>query len=195
MSPAFIKGIKENLPNAQITFDKFHIIKIINEGVDKVKRAEAKENPILKGTRYLFLKNEQNLSEKQQQKKVELELTDLNLKSFEAMRMHETFQQIYQAKTMIDFEQLLSKWYNWFSQCNLLAMVETSKIIKNHWQGIVQWKLSSINNGILEGLNSIIQATKRKARGYGKKHCKTMAYLLTGKFYLHKINANLPTCF
>ncbi len=52
MSPVFIKGIRENLPNAQITFDKFHIIKIINEGVDKVRRAEAKENPILKGTRY-----------------------------------------------------------------------------------------------------------------------------------------------
>ena len=97
MSPAFIKGIRENLPNAQITFDKFHIIKIINEGVDKVRRAEAKEDPIMKGTRYLFLKNEQNLSQKQQQKKAELELADLNLKSFEAMRMRETFQQIYQA--------------------------------------------------------------------------------------------------
>ena len=78
MSPAFIKGIKENLPNAKITFDKFHIIKIINEGVDQVRRAEAKENPIMKGTRYLFLKNEQPLSQKQQQKKVELELADIN---------------------------------------------------------------------------------------------------------------------
>ena len=129
MSLVFIKGIRENLPNAQITFDKFHIIKIINEGVDKERRAEAKENPILKGTRYLFLKNEQNLSEKQQQKKAELELADLNLKSFEAMRMRETFQQIYQAKTAADFEQLLGKWYDWVSQCNLPAMVETSKTI------------------------------------------------------------------
>ena len=74
-------------------------------------------------------------------------------------------------------------------------MVETSKTIKNHWQGIVQWKLSSINNGLLEGLNSIIQAAKRKARGYDKKHFKTMAYLLSGKLDLHKINVNLPTCF
>ena len=160
-----------------------------------MRRAEAKENPILKGTRYLFLKNEQNLSEKQQQKKVELELADINLKSFEAMRMRETFQQIYQAETKTDFEQLLSKWYDRVSQCNLPAMVETSKTIKNHWQGVVQWKLSSINNGILEGLNSIIQVAKRKARGYGKKHCKTIAYLLIGKFYLHKINVNKPTCF
>ncbi len=181
MSPAFIKGIRENLPNAQITFDKFHIIKIINEGLDKVRRAEAKENPILKGTRYLFLKNEHPLSKKQQQKKAELELADINLKSFEAMRMRKTFQQIYQAKTRTDFEQLLSKWDNWVSQCNLPAMVETSKTIKPHWQGVVQWKLSSINNGILEGLNSIIQAAKRKARGYGKKYFKTMAYLLVGK--------------
>ena len=58
--------------------------------------------------------------------------------------------------------------------------------------GIVQWQLSSINNGILEGLNSIIQAAKRKARGYGKKHFKThfniVAYLLAGKLDLHKIN-------
>ena len=65
--------------------------------------------------------------------------------------------------------------------------------------GIVQWKLSSINNGLLEGLNSIIQAAKRKARGYGKKYFKThfniMAYLLTGKLDLHKTNVNLPTCF
>ena len=152
-----------------------------------MRRAEAKENPILKGTRYLFLKNEQNLSEKQQQKKAELELADLNLKSFEAMRMRETFQQIYQAKTVIDFEQLLNKWDNWVSQCNLPAMVETSKPLKTIGKalsnrhctmGIVQWKLSSINNSILEGLNSIIQAAKRKARGYGKKHFKTMAYLL-----------------
>ncbi len=114
-------------------FDKFLIIKIINEGVDQVRRAEVKKNPILKGTRYLFLKNEQNLSQKQHQKKVELELelelANLNLKSFEAMRMRETFQQIYQAKIRTDFEHLLSKWYNWVSQCNLPAMVETRKTI------------------------------------------------------------------
>ncbi len=115
------------------------------------------------------------------------------------MRMRETFQQIYQAETVADFEQLLSKWYDWVNQCNLPAMVETSKTIKNYWQGVVQWKLSSINNGILEGLNSIIQAEKRKARGYGKKHFKThfniITYLLAGKLDLHKINVNLPTCF
>jgi len=55
--------------------------------------------------------------------------------------------------------------------------------------------ISSINNGILEGLNSVIQAAKRKARGYGKKHFKTMAYLLSGKLDLNRVNGFLPTCF
>jgi transposase len=65
-SPAFIKGVCKALPNARITFDKFHILKIISAGVDKVRKAEVKDNPILKGTRYLFLKNAQNLTKKQQ---------------------------------------------------------------------------------------------------------------------------------
>jgi hypothetical protein len=60
-------------------------------------------------------------------------------------------------------------------------MVKTAKMIKRHWSGILQWKLSSINNGILEGLNSVIQAAKRKARGYAhfKNKIKTFnAYTL-----------------
>ena len=69
MSPAFIKGVRENMPAAQITFDKFHVMKLINEAVDQVRREEAKGNPFLKGTRYLFLKNEVNLSTKQLEKK------------------------------------------------------------------------------------------------------------------------------
>ena len=111
------------------------------------------------------------------------------------MRMRETFKQVYQAKTRTDFGQLLSKWDNWVSQCNLPAVVETSKTIKNHWQGIVQWKLSSINNGILEGLNSIIQVAKRKARSYGKKTFKDYCLFADWQVFLHKINVNRPTCF
>jgi transposase len=55
MSSAFIKGVAENLPNAQVTFDKFHILKIINEAVDAVRREEAKTNPLLKGARYCLI--------------------------------------------------------------------------------------------------------------------------------------------
>jgi len=57
----------------------------------------------------------------------------------------------------------------------------------------VRWKESQINNGLLEGLNSVIQTAKRKARGYKLKHFKTMAFLLTGKFVFEAINHHLPT--
>jgi len=65
MSPAFIKGVADNLPEAAITFDKFHAVKIINEAVDQVRRAEQKTQGALRGTRYIWLRNPANLSERQ----------------------------------------------------------------------------------------------------------------------------------
>jgi transposase len=62
MSGAFIKSVGEALPQAQITFDKFHAVKLVNDAVDKVRRAESKARPELKNTRYLWLKNEANLA-------------------------------------------------------------------------------------------------------------------------------------
>ena len=195
MSPAFIKGVNDNLPNAEITFDKFHILKIINEAVDKVRREEAKTNPLLKKTRYIFLKNEANLTDKQRAKKEELNLSGLNLQSMEALRMRETFQQIYHTETEESFVALLQKWLDWVLDCGLEPMQKAAQTVQHHLSGIHNWMRSRINNGILEGLNSIIQAAKRKARGYGKKHFAIIAFLLTGKLNLQKVNPFLPTHF
>jgi len=63
MSRAFIKGIEENFPQAAITFDKFHVIKAVNEALDKIRRREAHDNPVLKGSRFDWMKNPRNLSE------------------------------------------------------------------------------------------------------------------------------------
>jgi len=65
MSPAFISGIKTEFPSASITFDKFHVMKIVNEGIDAVRKEEVAMNQCLKNTRYLWLKNPCNLTEKQ----------------------------------------------------------------------------------------------------------------------------------
>lgn len=194
MSPAFIKGVKENLPEAEITFDKFHIIKIINKAVDQVRREEYRYTPELKGNRYIFLKNESNLTAKQKEAKDALNLSSLNLKSFRAMHIREAFQNIYNAESMKEFEGLLKAWYYWATHSQLTPMIKAAKTIKKHWEGILNWKKSLINNGILEGLNSVLQAAKRKARGYKVQHFKTIAYLLTGKLDFSKININcLPT--
>jgi transposase len=192
MSPAFIKGVGENLPNAEIVFDKFHIIKIINEAVDKVRKEEAKTNPLLKDTKYVFLKNQNNYTEKQQAKYEEIKLSKLNIKTFKAMQIREAFQQIYNCKNAISFELSLKKWFWWASHSRIPKIMEVAKTIKRHWKGIVAWANYRINNGILEGFNSLFQAAKAKARGYKKtKTVKAVIYVLTGKLDFSLIN---PFC-
>lgn len=194
MSPAFIKGVTEQLPNAKITFDRFHILKIINEAVDEVRREEAKTNPLLTNARYVFLKNEANLTAKQREKKAELLISGLNLASMKALQMRENFQALYRVFTVGQFVKGLRAWVAWVIACGLEPMQEAAKTILRHWDGIVRWKQSQINNGILEGLNSTVQAAKRKARGYKLDHLITMTYLLTGKLNLQTINPHLkPT--
>ncbi len=194
MSPAFIKGVQENLPNAEITFDKFHIIKIINEAVDQVRRDEAKHQDILKGCRYLFLKNNSNLTVKQKMALGNLQLPKFRLKTIRALQIRETFQEIYQADTIGTFEYLLKKWYFWATHSRLQPIKEVAYTIKRHWDGVVNWKKSHINNGILEGLNSVIQAAKSRARGFrNAKYFCIMAYLITANFDFSKINKFMRT--
>jgi transposase len=192
MSNAFIKGVNENLPNAKITFDRFHIMKLINEGVDAVRRSEAADNPILKKSRYCFLKNEINLTQNQKSKLEEIKLSKIKLKTLKALQIRERFQEIYQADTIEAFGLLFKKCMRWMQLCRIPAIVKVAKTLKSHQEGILQWKISQINNGILEGLNSIVQAAKRKARGYKTfEKIQTITYLLTGKLSFKEIN---PFC-
>jgi transposase len=189
MSPAFKKGIDENLPNAKITYDKFHIIAHINDAVNEVRKQEVIEEKILKGTRYIFLKNEQNLTEKQKETLKELSMMNMNLKTMRAYNIRKSFQDIYSAQTKNEFVTYLNKWYFWATHSQLDPMQKVAYMIKKHWDGIVNWHTSKINNGILEGLNSVIQAAKSKARGFKTfKNYKNIVYLLTGKLDFSLIN-------
>lgn len=190
MSPAFIKGVNERFPNAQITYDKFHILKILNEAVDKVRKEEVKEYEILKKTKYIFLKNRENLTKKQMEKLEELSISKLNLKTLRAYHIRENFQEIYKAKDQADFEYLLKRWYFWATHCRIEPIIDAAKTIKNHWDGVINWKKSLITNSVLEGLNSVIQAIKAKARGFRTfKNLRIMAYLATGKLSFQTINS------
>jgi len=192
MSPAFIKGIEKFLPNASITFDKFHIVKIINQAVDQVRREEAATQPILANARYALLKNEKNLTKKQKKKLEELQLSKLNLKSIRALHIRENFQEIYKASSEDEFNILLKKWYFWATHSRLEPIKNAAKTIKAHWDGILQWKKSQLNNGILEGLNSVVQAAKAKARGFSTfQNFRIVAFLITGKLDFNKLNPNL----
>jgi len=189
MSPAFIKGVGENLENAKITFDKFHIIKIINDAVDTVRKQEVVMQPVLKNTKYIFLKNEENLTKKQKTKLEELEMPKMNLKTARALHIRQNFQDIYKAETAEDFELLLKKWYFWATHSRLEPIIQAAKTIKNHWDGVLEWFRSKINNGILEGFNSVIQAAKSKARGFKTtRNFKIVIYLITGDLNFKQLN-------
>jgi transposase len=180
MSPAFIQGTTEHLPQAAITFDKFHTVKIINDAVDAVRREEQKSRPELKRTRYAWLKNETNLSTGQHTIIDSLALS--NLKTARAYQIRLTFQAFYQQPSRQDAEAFLKRWYFWATHSRLQPMIDAAKTVKRHWHGILRWHDTHIANGILEGINSLVQAAKAKARGYrSSRNLKAMIYLIAGK--------------
>ena len=189
MSPAFIKGVNEHIPDAKITFDKFHILKIINEAVDSVRKQEVSINKLLKGTKYIWLKNSSNLTVKQKETLKTLTMSNMNIKTIRAYNIRQSFQEIYQATTTDEFITYLNKWYYWATHSRLEPIIKAAKTIKRHWDGVVNYHTSKINNGILEGLNSVIQAAKSKARGYKTfKNYRIIAYLLTAKLDFSLVN-------
>ena len=194
MSPAFIKGVEENLPEAAIVFDRFHVTKVINKAIDDIRKEETKHNPLLKGSKYLFLSNQENLSEKQRRKFDDIKISGLNFKTMKAYHIREAYQQIYKAKTPKIFEQMLIKWYFWATHSRLSQMIKAARTIKKHWQGVLNWAYQQISNGLLEGFNSIFQAAKSKARGYRRLDTiRAIIYLLTGKIDFSKINRYCAT--
>jgi len=189
MSPAFIKGTREELPQADITFDPFHVVKIINTAVDNVRRQEVKEQDILKGYRYLFLKNYVHLTPKEKKSFDQLKLSHYRLQTWRAYHLRENFQKIYRAETLDAFERLLKKWYFWATHSRLEPIIDAAQTIKRHWDGIINWQRTQINNGILEGLNSVIQAVKARARGFRNvNYFITMAYLVTADLNFRSVN-------
>ena len=182
MSPAFISGVEEHFPKARITFDKFHISKKLNEAVDQVRREEVAAEEILKKTRYLWLKNYENLTEKQKVALNKVSFAKKNLKTARAYRIKLVFQELYQ-ETAESAESFLKKWYFWATHSRLEPIKKFAGTVKSHWEGILSWFDTSINNGVLEGINSLIQNAKRRARGFrNTDNLITMIYLISGKF-------------
>jgi len=183
MSPAFIAGTAAHLPQAEITFDRFHIVKILNEAVDAVRRDEQKSRPELKRTRYLWLKNEASLSDSQREKRDSLARS--HLKTARAWQIRLTFQEFYQQPSRDRAETFLKRWYFWATHSRLPPIIEAARTLKRHWNGILRWHQTRIANGILEGINSLVQAAKAKARGYrSSRNLKAMIYLIAGRLEL-----------
>jgi transposase len=188
LSLAFQKGAAEHLPNAEITFDRFHLMKLVNEAVDAVRKGEVLSQPDLKKSRWLWLKNPGKLNTKQKAKLREL-LKNQNLKTAQAYQYRLTFQEIFTIQNRHQGATLLKAWMENAKASGLPPLVKVAYTVMNHWDGVLRWFESQDTRGILEGFNSLLQAAKAKARGYRThKNFINMAYLILGK-----LDLRLPT--
>ena len=165
MSKAFINGVNNHLPKASITFDKFHVIKALNEAQDEVRRMEQKDNPLLKKSRYVWLKNPTNLTKAQ--KVLLVDLQKKNLKTAKVYQMKLTFQDIYRTiKDPKEAEIAIKQWLSWAVRSRLEPIKQFAKMVKAHFDGIMHYFTSRLTTGAMEGINSRIQEIKRRARGF-----------------------------
>lgn len=209
MSPAFIKGITEHLSTPleeretdpdgtsetdpghrpQIVFDRYHVVAKANEALDTVRRAESHTRPELKRSRYAWLKNDANLTTKQREQLTWLTRPSMQLKTTRAARWRDDFNGFYDQPTPADAEAYLRRWCYGAKRSRLNPIKDFVRLVEAHWDGILAWQQSRISNGLLEGTNSLIQAAKRRARGYrSKTKMITIIYLIAGKLPLPQIH-------
>lgn len=184
MSPAFIRGIGDHLPGAEITFDRYHVIAELNKAVDEVRKAERKSRPELAGSKYVWLKRPENLSARQGEQLAWLSRPSARLATARAWRWRWDFDGFYNQSPELA-EAYLARWCRGAIRSRLAPLKKFVRMIRSHWEGILSWQRTRASNGILEGTNSLIQAAKRKARGYrNKDKMMTIIYLIAGRLPL-----------
>jgi len=186
MGAAFAAGIKENFPNAEIPFDKFHVIKLANEAVDPVRREAARNNFQIKGRRYIFLKNVDYLTLEEKAALSQLEAQ--NLDAIQAMQIRMNLQQVF-TMGATSARRFLDRWNAWVEVSDLAPMKKLAKTVMAKADGILRAIATGLSNGVLAAINGNVQAAKRKAKGYRtKRNLKAIVSLLAGD-----VLANSPT--
>ena len=184
MSKSYKAGHQKHFAHSQVVFDRFHIKKAVNEAVDKVRKAEAKYSQELKNTKYIWLKNEQSLNDYQRQKLSEF-LAESTLDTAIAYQMKTGFDTLWSVQPKA-VEPLLQTWIESAIKSTLKPFENLVNTIKNNYAGIIKSMKTGITNAAAEGLNSIIQMAKSRARGFrNMDNFKAMIYCLGNNFNFH----------
>ena len=165
----FIQTIEQQVPEADIVHDKFHVSKYLGEAVDKVRRQEHKElmaqgDETLKGTRQLWLYNPQNFNSDQAEEFASLK--DLHLKVARAWAAKELFSKFWEYREEGWARRFFKNWFGWVSRSRLKPVVEVAQMLKRHLENLLTYLKHHITNAVTEGLNSKIQSLKSAARGF-----------------------------
>jgi transposase len=169
MWEAYRNAIKKTLPTADIVLDKFHIFRHLSDAVNKVRVEENKsliksQIDILKNTKFVWLKNRENMTDKQ--KDLFDELYDIGLKVFTAWHLREFIKYLWTFSNAKLARWFFNKWYKVVYECNLPPMNKVADMLKHHLNDILNYLQYPITNALAEGINSKIQNIKATARGF-----------------------------
>lgn len=196
MSPAFIKGCAQYLPNARITFDKFHVIWHASTAVDKMRRIEQHTDRSLKGMRWSLLKDRSRLSCEAAADLDALIAKLTTVRTARAWLYKEQLREILDRKQINVVRDMLQHWCTCVMRSKVEPMKEVAALVRHHLEGIVAWAQTRQTNGFLEALNGLFQAAKRRARGFTRMSTiRTVIFLIAGKLDFRVINphASQPT--
>jgi transposase len=172
MSPAYTKAVRENLPNATQVYDHFHVIKLYNEKLSDFRRdlyretKDADMKALLKGTRWLLLKNRENLNEeKKEWNRLEAALS-ANQPLMTAYYMKEELHRIWEQADMKRGKEVFDEWLKMAEISGVSMLKRFAKTLREHQEGILNYYKSRITTAALEGTNTKIRVLQKRAYGY-----------------------------
>ena len=185
MSSAYYAAVIKNLPNAKQVFDRFHIVKLMNDKLTQLRRelqreAEVMDKKVLKGLRWLLLKHPENLDESKNERIRLQEALDLNKSLATAYYLKEDLSQIWQQSTKALAAKFLTDWCRRARATGIKVLITMANTLEGHRNGILNWYDYPISTGPLEGINNKIGALQRMAFGYKDKD-----YFIAKLYALH----------
>jgi transposase len=171
MSPAYIFAVRENLPNAIHVFDHFHVIKLFNDRLadfrrDLQRQVEGLGKTVLKGTRWLILKNPENLDESKGERTRLEEALGLNQPLATAYYMKEEFRHFWEHENLAEATRFLDDWCRRAEASKLSVLQKMASTFQMHRAGLLNYHRCPISTGPLEGVNNKIKTLQRQAYGY-----------------------------
>ena len=173
MSPAYISAVLEHLPGAALVFDHFHIVKLFNEKLSDLRRklfnqlTAKQDKQIVKGTRWLLLKNPENLNADKDEPKRLQEALEINTPLATAYYLKEDLrQQLWSQSTKEQAAEFLESWLQKAWSTGIRPIISVANTLAARRSGILAWYDYRISTGPLEGLNNKIKTMKRQAYGF-----------------------------
>jgi len=172
MSTAYIEAVSTHLPEAALVFDHFHVIKLFNEKLSDLRRVLYREatdqlhKDVLKGTRWLLLKNSDNLKPDRKETERLQEALRLNQPLAMAYYMKEELRLLWSKPDKAKAETFLTDWINRATFSGVRMLMKFAKTLAAHRTGILAYYDYPISTGPLEGTNNKIKTMKRQAYGF-----------------------------